>query len=91
MVLLLVVLLVMHRRGRPAGYGDIGLEMGRQEGLARLLESAENLVAMAALAAIVAARHIEVLAVTATTAAAKVRFNFPPGLINIGCYPRLPQ
>jgi hypothetical protein len=46
---------------------------------------------MAALAAIVAARHIEVLAVTAATAAAKVRFNFPPGLINVGCHPRLPQ
>jgi len=36
-------------------------------------------LAMAALAGIVAARHIEVLAVTAATAAAKVRFNFPPG------------
>jgi hypothetical protein len=39
-------------------------------------------LAMAALAGIVAARHIEVLAVTAVTAAtaaAKVRFNFPPG------------
>jgi hypothetical protein len=32
---------------------------------------------MAALAAIVAVSHIEVLAVTAATAAAKVRFNFP--------------
>jgi hypothetical protein len=33
-------------------------------------------LAVAALAAIVAARHIEV---PAATAAAKVRFNFPPG------------
>jgi hypothetical protein len=48
-------------------------------------------LAMAALGAIVAARHIEVLAVTAATAAAKVRFKFPPGLINVGCHPRLPQ
>jgi len=45
---------------------------------------------MAALAAIVAVSHIEVLAVTAATAAAKVRFNFP-GLINVGCHLRLPQ
>src|SRR6266536_5860085 len=43
-LLLVVPLLVVRRRGRPAGYGDIGLEMGRQEGLVRLLESAENLV-----------------------------------------------
>jgi len=48
-------------------------------------------LAMAALAPIVAARHIEVPAVTAATAAAKVRFNFPPGLINVGCHPRLSQ
>jgi len=48
-------------------------------------------LATAALAAVVAARNIEVLAVTAATAAAKVRFNFPPGLINVGCHPRLPQ
>jgi hypothetical protein len=48
-------------------------------------------LAMAALGAIVAARHIEVLAVTAATAAAKVRFNFPPGTDHVGCHPRLPQ
>jgi len=48
-------------------------------------------LAMAAPAGIVAARHIEVPAVTAATAAAKVRFNFPPGLINADCHPRLPQ
>jgi hypothetical protein len=34
---------------------------------------------VAALAAIVAVSAIEVLAVTAAMAAAKVRFNFPPG------------
>ena len=38
-----------------------------------------------------AASHIEVTAVTAVTAAAMVRFNYPPGLINVGCHPRLPQ
>jgi hypothetical protein len=39
----------------------------------------------------VAVSDIEVLAVTAATAAAKVRFNFPAGLINVGCHPRLLQ
>ena len=32
------------RRGRPAGYRHIGLELGWQGGLVRLLESAEHLV-----------------------------------------------
>jgi hypothetical protein len=47
-------------------------------------------LAMAAQAVIVAVIHIDVLAVTAATAAAKVRFKFP-GLINVGCHLRLPQ
>jgi len=34
----------MRRRGRPAGYRHIGLELGWQAGLVRLLESAEDLV-----------------------------------------------
>src|SRR6266704_3533109 len=41
---LVVRLFLVVRRGRPAGYGHIGLEMGRQRGLVRLLESAEDLV-----------------------------------------------
>jgi hypothetical protein len=34
----------VRRRGRPAGYRHIGLELGWQGGLVRLLESAEHLV-----------------------------------------------
>src|SRR5882724_1730647 len=50
LLLFLVVLFLVVRlflvvwRGRPAGYGHIGLEMGWQRGLLRLLESAEDLV-----------------------------------------------